>query len=125
MEKDDIENTKSDIGQTVEDLNNTTSSNREAYLFERKADNKLNPGCCLDSICTSKTKRYEDACNLYEKAGNKYKEAHQWRKAADCFENCSKIKIDLKQNPLKYYHNHFFVIQKQIVILIQKKFLKK
>ena len=113
MEKDDnIENTKSDIEQTVEDMNNTTSSDRGAYLLERRADNKLNPGCCLDSICTSKTKRYEDACNLYQKAGDKYKMCNQWRKAADCYDNCSKIKINLKENPLKFYQESFFCYSK-------------
>ena len=126
MEKDDnIENTKSDIEQTVEDMNNTTSSDRGAYLLERRADNKLNPGCCLDSICTSKTKRYEDACNLYEKAGNKYKEAHQWRKAADCFEKCSTIKIDLKQNPTKYYQESFFCYSKANSDINSKKIFEK
>ena len=116
---------KSDIAQTCEDMNNIKSSDRDAYLLERKADNKLNPGCCLDSICTSKTKRYEDACNLYEKAGNKYKEAHQWRKAADCFENCSKIQINLKQNPIKYYKESFFCYTKTNSDINSKKIFEK
>ena len=130
MEKyDNMENsqniTKSDFGHSAENINNTNSSDREAFLLERKADNKLNPGCCLDIICTSKTKRYEDACNLYEKAGNKYKESHQWRKAADCYENCSKIKIDLKQNPLKYYQESFFCYTKANSDINSKKIFEK
>lgn len=130
MEKDEnMENsrniTKSNIWSSGEDVNNITSSDREAYFLERKADNKLNPGCCLDSICTSKTKRFEDACNLYEKAGNKYKESHQWRKAADCYENCSKIKIDLKQNPIKYYQESFFCFTKANSDINSKKVFEK
>jgi len=37
-----------------------------------------------------------------------YKSINQWRKAANCFDNCSKIKIILKENPINYYNELFF-----------------
>jgi len=107
-----INSTKSNIKIEDNDINNNTNLDREAFLLTRKAENKLNPGCCLDTLFTSKSKRYEDACNLYQKAGDKYKMCNQWRKAADCYDNCSKIKINLKENPLKFYQESFFCYSK-------------
>ena len=41
---------------------NLPSSNieNEALLLTRKAERKMNPGCCMDTLFTSKSKRYED-----------------------------------------------------------------
>lgn len=107
------------------DYTNTTNSNansiinqassnieNEALLLKRKAEKKMNPGCCMDTLFSSKSKRYEDACEFYEKAGKKYKSCQQWRKAGDCFENCSKIKVKLKESPIKYYQESFFCYSK-------------
>ena len=89
------------------EIKNIEKLYREAFLLTRKAETKLNPGCCLDTICISKSKRYEEACKLYNKAGDKYKICNQWRKAADCYDNCSKIKVALKENPLQFYQESF------------------
>ena len=94
------------------DNKNITNLYREAFLLTRRAENKLNLGCCLDTICTSKSKRYTEACKLYNKAGDKYKICNQWRKAADCYDNCSQIKLSLKENPLKFYQESFLCYSK-------------
>lgn len=98
--------------QTVADNNSNTNLDREAFLLTKKADNKLNPGCCLDTLCISKTKRYADACQLYKKAGDKYKICKQWRKAGECYEHCSKIKTIIKEDPLTFYQESFFCYSK-------------
>ena len=111
--------------QTVADNNNNTNLDREAFLLTKKADNKLNPGCCFDTLFTSKKKRLEDGCRLYKNAGDKYKECKQWRKAAQCYENCSKIKILLKENPIKFYEETFFCYSKSNSINNAQKVFEK
>jgi len=66
----------------------------------------------MDTLFYSKSKRYEDACEFYEKGGKKYKSCCQWRNAGDYFENCSKIKVKLKEIPIKYYQDSFFCYSK-------------
>lgn len=118
MEKDsqitinNINDSKSIINKTENDTDNNSNSDRQAFYLERKAERKLNPGCCLDTLFSSKTKRYNEACDLYKKAGDKYKLSNEWRKAAACYDNCSKIKIKLKENPLEYYQASFFCYSK-------------
>ena len=84
----------------------------EALFLIRKAERKLNPDCCMCTLFSSRTKRFKEACEFYEKAGNIYKSINQWRKAANCFDNCSKIKIQLKENPINYYKELFFCYYK-------------
>lgn len=115
---------KSNIDQTGFETNNS-NLDREAFLLEKKADNKLNPGCCLDTLFTSKTKRLEEACKLYKNAGDKYKMCNQWRKAASCYENCSKIKISLKESPVKFYEETFFCYSKANSVSNSQKIFEK
>ena len=107
---DNNNTTNSSINQNEND--NNYNLENDAFTLKRKAENKLNPGCCMDTLFTSKSKRYEDACELYKKAGDKYKICSQWRKAGDCFENCANIKIKLKDNPVNYYQESFFCYSK-------------
>ena len=100
------------INQTQNDNDNNTNIDRQAFYLERKAERQLNPGCCLDTLFTSKSKRYKEACQLYKKAGDKYKSSNQWRKAAACYDNCSKIKINLKESPIEFYQQSFFCYSK-------------
>jgi len=108
------------------DYTNTTNSNayansyiltnsdmeNEALFLIRKAERKKNLECCMCSLFSSRTKRYKEACAFYEKAGNIYKSINQWRKAANCFDNCSNIKIILKENPINYYQESFYCYYK-------------
>jgi tetratricopeptide (TPR) repeat protein len=126
MEKDSntINNSVSSISKTLEHNNNSLLNqtkpdiktieqlNREAYTLKKKADNKFNPGCCLDTLCTSKTKRYEHACDLYKRAGDKYKICGQWRKAAECYDCSAKMQTSLNGNPVPYYQESFFCYSK-------------
>lgn len=106
--KTDINNTTKEINQRGTEIQYNSNLENEAYMLTRRAENKLNPGCCLDALFSSKSKRYEDACELYKKAGEKYKVCQQWRKAGDCFERCGQIKAKLKENPTKFYQESFF-----------------
>ena len=65
---------------------------KEAIIYIKKAKSLLQPKCCLCNICSSKNKKYEEACNLYKKAGDKYKSINQWRNAGRCYENSAFIK---------------------------------
>ena len=108
----DYNNNNSIFSQAKNDINDKSNLEKEALILTKKADNKLNPGCCLDTLCISKTKRYSDACKLYKKAGDKYKICRQWRKAGECYEHCSKIKTNLKGDPLTFYQESFFCYSK-------------
>ena len=70
--KTDINNTTKEINQRGTEIQYNSNLENEAYMLTRRAENKLNPGCCLDALFSSKSKRYEDACELYKKAGEKY-----------------------------------------------------
>ena len=115
---------KTSIDQTGFEANNT-NLDREAFLLTKKADNKLNPGCCLDTLFSSKTKRLEDACKLYKNAGDKYKKCNQWRKAAECYENCSKVKLKLRESPFKFYEESFFCYSKANSVSNSQKIFEK
>ena len=104
----DNNNNNSVINQLKPDIKTIEQLSREAYTLKKKADNKFNPGCCLDTLCTSKTKRYEEACELYKKAGDKYKICGQWKMAGECYDNCAKMQTSLKGNPVPFYQDSFF-----------------
>ena len=50
----------------------TNSEEKEAFELKRKAELKLNPTCCFDTLCTSNKSIINDACNLYQKSAEKY-----------------------------------------------------
>ena len=85
-------------------INNSTSEEKEAFDLKRKAESILNPGCCLDTLCSSRKSRYNKSCNLFQKSADKYKSCFQWRKAAECYEKCAEIKLNLKESPIEYYN---------------------
>ena len=99
-------NTNSYVNPIINQSNSNIEN--EALFLIRKAERKMNPDCCMCTLCSSRTKRCKEACELYAKAGNIYKSIDQWRKAANCFDNCSKLKIQLKENPINYYKELFF-----------------
>ena len=107
--KIDITNTTNTnaYANSIIDQSNSNIENEALYLI-RKAERKMNPDCCICTLFSSRTKRCKEACELYEKAGNIYKSINQWRKACNCFDNCSKIKIQLNENPINYYKELFF-----------------
>ena len=85
---------------------------KEALFLQRRAESKLNPGCCLDTICTSKKKLLNDALNLYEKSGEKFILCNEYRKAGECYEKCGEIKLKyLNENPCIYYEKCIFCYQ--------------
>ena len=104
---------------------NISSEQREAYELKRKAESKLNPGCCLDTICSSRKSRYYQSCDLYQKSAEKYKSSFQWRNAAECYEKCAEIKLDLHESPLAFYKEIIFCYQKADSIVNMKKILFK
>ena len=102
--------TKSIINQTENDLDIESNLERECNNLIKSARRKIQPKCCL--FCSPKYKRYEESCSLYKMAGDKYKSAHCWHKAAICYENCSLIKKRLQQNPLNYYEQAYYCYDK-------------
>ena len=102
--------TKSIINQTENDLDIESNLERECNNLIKSARRKIQPKCCL--FCSPKYKRYEESCSLYKIAGDKYKSAHCWHKAAICYENCSLIKKRLQQNPLNYYEQAYYCYDK-------------
>lgn len=88
---------------SLNNINNSPSEEKEAFDLKRKGESILNPGCCLDTLCSSRNSRYNKSCNLFQKSADKYKSCFQWRKAAECYEKCAEIKLNLKESPIKYY----------------------
>ena len=81
-----------------------TTEEMEAYELKRKAEVQLNPGCCIDLLCTTEKSRFNKSINLFKKSAEKYKSLEQWRKTGDIYEKCAEIKINLKENPLEFYN---------------------
>ena len=104
--------TKSIINQTEPETDLDSNLEKEAHKLLIKAESLSKPRCCLCAICSSKTQRYNKSCNLYAKAGDMYKTAHQWLNAGICFENCSSIKIKLKESPLPFYEQAYYCFGK-------------
>ena len=76
---------------------------KEAFELKRKAESKLNPGCCLDTLCTSRKSMLNQSCDLYQKSAEIYKNCLQFRKAGECYEKCSEIKLELNESPIEFY----------------------
>ena len=54
-------------------INNYNSfEEKEAFELKRKAESKLNPGCCLDTLCTSRKSMLNQSCDLYQKSAEIY-----------------------------------------------------
>ena len=101
------------INQTTTDIiDNDANIEREAHFLIKRAESKYKPVSCLYSLCNSKSKRYNESCELFKKAGDKFKKCNQWRKAAICYDNCSIIKLKLKESPLKYYQESYLCFSK-------------
>ena len=81
-----------------------TTEELEAFELKRKAEARLNPGCCIDLLCTTEKSRFNKSINLFKKSAEKYKSLQQFRKAGDIYEKCAEIKINLKENPLEFYN---------------------
>ena len=81
-----------------------TTEELEAFELKRKAEVQLNPGCCIDLLCTTEKSRFNKSINLFKKSAEKYKSLQQFRKAGDIYEKCAEIKINLKENPLEFYN---------------------
>ena len=85
-------------------INNYNSfEEKEAFELKRKAESKLNPGCCLDTLCTSRKSMLNQSCDLYQKSAEIYKNCLQFRKAGECYEKCSEIKLELNESPIEFY----------------------
>ena len=117
--------TKSVVNNTDIDIASNTMIENEAIHYQKRADNKIFPSCCLSTLCSSKEKRTEDACELYRKAGEKYKICKKWKEAGDCFYNCSILKSRLKQNPYNSYQDAFFCYSKAHCEIDSKKMFEK
>ena len=50
-----------------------TTEELEAFELKRKAEVQLNPGCCIDLLCTTKKSRFNKSINLFKKSTEKYK----------------------------------------------------
>lgn len=73
-----------------------TTEELEAFELKRKAEVQLNPGCCIDLLCTTEKSRFNKSINLFKKSAEKYKSLQQFRKAGDIYEKCAEIKINFK-----------------------------
>ena len=104
--------TKSYINQTATDIDNESNLEHEALVLVRKAENKVKKKCCLYSLISSKHERIVQACDLYKRAGDKYKLVNQWKKAGLCYENCALIKTKLKEKPLNFYKQSYMWFSK-------------
>ena len=104
--------TKSYINQTATDIDNESNLEHEALVLVRKAENKVKKKCCLYSLISSKHERIVQACDLYKRAGDKYKLVNQWKKAGLCYENCALIKTKLKEKPLNFYKQSYMCFSK-------------
>ena len=104
--------TKSYINQTATDIDNESNMEQEAFALVRKAENKLKNKCCLYSLISSKHDRIVQACELYKRAGDKYKLVNHWKKAGLCYENCALIKNKLKEKPLNFYKQSYMCFSK-------------
>jgi len=71
------------------------------------ADRKLNPGC-WEAMCSNKEERLDEARDLYEKAGNKFKLAQSWFEAGECFEKAGEIQEGKKENASQFYEEAEF-----------------
>ena len=99
--------TKSIINQTLTEVDNDTKLEGEARDLARKAEKKLKRRCCLYALIHSKEERLIESCQLYKKAGDKFKMCNQWKKAGLCYENCAYIKLRLKEKPINFYINAY------------------
>lgn len=81
----------------------------EAYNFYNKAEHRLNQTGCM-VMCESKSARYEDAIDLYERAGQLYIRSKMWSEAGQCYENIADCQVRLGQDPSKSYEQaaHYF-----------------
>ena len=95
--------TKSIINQTLTEVDNDTKLEGEARDLAKKAENKLRRRCCLYVLIHSKEERLIESCQLYKRAGDKFKMCNQWKKAGLCYENSALIKIRLKEKPINFY----------------------
>ena len=82
-----------------------------ALELKRKAESKINPGCCIDRFCTSKKSLLNQSRDLYKQSAEIYKNCLQWRKAGDCYEKCAIIKLNLKESPVDAYKEAIFCYQ--------------
>lgn len=91
----------------------------EAHLLVEKAEKKLKPGF-FGGLFNSKEGRFEEALDLYEKAGNIFKLSKKWFEAGECFEKCGNIEEQLKADAASHYqdaaHCFSFVDKKSIYI---------
>lgn len=104
--------TKSVINQTDPLQEMESKEEKEAAKLIKKARALNQPKCCIQNICTKKEDRLQEMDNLYLKAGNLYKSVHHWRNAGICYENCSKIKEKLKENPLPTLEKAYYCYEK-------------
>ncbi len=79
----------------------------EAVNYVSAAEKKLNPGC-IAAMCSNKEQRMEEARDLYEKAGNKFKLAQVWFEAGECFEKAADIQERNKENASEFYKEAAF-----------------
>lgn len=104
--------TKSIINQTSTDADIESNIENEAFILAKKAEYKLKRRCCLYCIIASKHSRIVEACELYKKAGDKFKICNQWKKAGLCYENCSEIKKKLKEKPTFFLKQSYLCFSK-------------
>ena len=103
--------TKSIINQTDPEQEIESKQEEEAIKLIKKARSLSKPKCCF--CCFSQEKKYQEMSELYFKAGEIYKSAHQWRNAGICYENSSLIKQQkLKQSPLTCYEKAYYCFDK-------------
>ena len=57
---------------------------KSAKENEEKADKKIK-GSFFKNLFSSKSERFDDARDLYEKAANSYKLAGEWKKAGEMY----------------------------------------
>ena len=100
------------IQTSTNEFNTFNTLEKDAFNLYRQGEKKLAPGCCLDTLFTSKASQYNNAYNLYIRAGEKYKMCNQWTKASDCYEKCAYIKTELKENALDSYKEAYFCSKK-------------
>lgn len=77
---------------------------QEAQRLVAEAEKKMKPGF-FTKLMSSSESRYEEALDLYEKAGNMYKLTKKWYEAGECFEKCGSLEEKLKSDAAGHYQD--------------------
>jgi len=86
--------------------------------------NKKIKGSFFSNIFNSKSSRYEEGLDLFEKSGNMLKLAKSWERAGECFQRCGELEEQLDTDPASHYleasHCYSFIDQDKSTKILNK-----